>query len=462
MKRINNISLVTVAIAATVTLSGCNIYGKFKMPEDSALATEYVKAKEEPIDSATFGNLRWQEVFTDPVLVDLIYQGLDNNKDLANAKLNVDIAHAQLLGAKLSYLPSLALTPNGAGAKYGSSSYNWTYQLPLAASWEIDIFGKTLNNKRSAQAAYEMTKDYEQATRSQIIGAIANTYYAIAALESQLTLGRHTAELWAESVQTMKDLKESGRVNEAAVVQSKAQYYSILATITDIETQLDAMHNTMSLLMNVMPQKWTVTPQASLTAPAIMRDAIPMRELAARPDVRAAEQSLASAYYTTAGARAAFYPGLSITANGGFTNLVGGLVMNPGEWFVQLAGSLTAPIFARGQNIARLKAAKAQQKQALNNFEYALMNASAEVSDAMTVYEKSTEKRQYLAEQVKNLAKSVEITEELLKLGSEGTTYLEVLTAQQNLLQSQMNEITCDLSRSAAVINLYQSLGGGR
>ena len=460
--KFNKISLAIATVAAGIAFTGCNMYGKFKMPEDSALGQEYVKATEAQTDSTAFGNLKWQEVFTDPVLTDLIYQALDNNKDLRNAKLNVDIAHAQLLGARLSYLPSLALAPNAGKANYDGSWSAWSYQIPLAASWEIDIFGKILNSKRGARAAYEMSKDYHQAVRSQIIGAVANTYYALAALENSLTLSRNTAELWKQSVQTMKDLKEAGRVNEAAVVQSTAQYYSILASITDLEVQLDQMNNTMSLLMNVMPQKWMVADNATLNAPEILREAIPMRELAARPDIRAAEESLAAAYYTTAGARSAFYPSLNITANGGFTNLVGGMVMNPGKWFIQLAGQLTAPLFARGQNIARLKAAKAQQEQAMNNFEYALMSASAEVSNAMMLYQKSTEKAVLLQEQVGKLATSVEITEELLKLGGMSTTYLEVLTAQQQLLSAQMSELSCNLTTAQAVINLYQSLGGGR
>ena len=125
-------------------------------------------------------------------------------------------------------------------------------------------------------------------------------------------------------------------------------------------------------------------------------------------------------------------------------------------------GSLTIPLFSRGANIARLEAAKAQQQQAMNTFEYTLMSASAEVSDAMTLYAKSGEKLDLLRVQVENLEKSVEITEELLSLGTSGTTYLEVLTAQQSLLAAQMNEITCENNRARAVINLYQSLGGGR
>ena len=181
---------------ALTGLAGCNMYGKFKMPDDSQLGKAYAEAKEAPVDSAAFGNLRWQEVFTDPVLTDLIYQALDNNKDLRNAKLNVDIAAANRLGARLAYLPSLSLAPNGAGAKYFDvTDMSWTYQIPAAASWEVDIFGRLLNSKRGAEAAYRQTEAYRQAVRSQIIGGVANCYYTIAMLQQQLDLSRRTAEL---------------------------------------------------------------------------------------------------------------------------------------------------------------------------------------------------------------------------------------------------------------------------
>ncbi len=457
---IKNISRIAVVALSVTMLSSCHIYNKFDMPEDNALAQEYKEAKEAEVDSAAFGNLQWQQVFTDPVLVDLINQALENNTNLQNAKLNVDVAHAQLKGARLSYLPSVALAPNGAGTSYANSPFSWTYQLPMAVSWEIDIFGKLLNTNRGAKAALLQSKAYEQAVRSQIIAGVANCYYAIASLERQLELSRQTAEKWAESVEVMKNFKLAGRTNEAGVVQSTANYYSILASITDLEVALDQANNTMSLLLNVLPQKWNIAATATLNAPEMMREGVPMRELAARPDVRAAEQNVAVAYYATNQARANFYPGLSITANGGYTNLLGSMIVNPGDFFVQLAGSLTMPLFARGANIARLEATKAQQKQAMNNFEYALLSASAEVSDAMTIYQKSNEKSKLLVSQVENLEKSVEYTQELLSLGT--ATYLEVLTAQQSLLAAQMSQISCELTKQQAVINLYQSLGGGR
>lgn len=456
-----SIARPVIAIVMVAMLTGCGLYKKFEMPEETSLQKEYVEAKNSVADSCAFGNLQWQSVFTDPVLVDLINRALESNVDLANAKLNVDIAHANLRGARMSYFPSLMLTPTGGASSVSNEKLTgWNYTIPLTATWEIDVFGKLLNNNRLAQSAEEQAKAYKQAVRSQIIGAVANCYYSIATLQSQLQLSRETAVIWGENVQAMKDYKLAGRTNEAAVVQSQANYLSILAQITDLEVALDKANNTLSLLLNTMPQKWEISSEAQLNAPAIFRDGVPMRELAARPDVRAAEEAVAQAYYSTNIARASFYPGLSITANYGFTNSFGSFIKNPGDWFASLAGSLVAPIFSRGQNIARLEAAKAKQEQAMNSFQYTLLSASAEVSDALTTYDKNNEKALLLAEQVENLKKAEYYTKELFDAAS--ASYLEILTAQSSLLSAQMSELNCKLAKAQAIINLYQSLGGGR
>lgn len=454
--------MVVGAIAAA--LSGCHIYKKYETPQDIPLTKAYAEALAMPVDSAAFGNLAWQTVFTDPLLVDLIQRALENNTNLRNSQLNVEVAKAQVLGAKLSYLPSVALAPNVAAASYdGADLGPVTYTIPAQVSWEVDIFGKILNSKRGAQAALYQSEAYAQAVRSQIISGVATTYYTLAAINSQLTLSRNTAAIWKQTVQTMRDLKEAGRgVTEAAVVQSAANYYSILASITDLETTRVQLNNAMSLLLNTMPQEWPVTDKVDLAVPQIYRAGVPMAELASRPDVRASEQSLAAAYYATNSARAAFYPGLNIMANGGFTNLMGSIVQNPGVWFYQLAGSLAAPLFSRGQNIARLKAAKLQQQQALNNFEYTILSAASEVSNALTTYQNSAAKAEYLVSQVENLEKSVEYTNDLMLYSTGSTSYLEVLTAQSSLLQAQISQITTELAAAKAVINLYQALGGGR
>lgn len=455
------IKTATVAVAL-FTVTSCGIYKKYQTPDDTVLTKAYIEARQDSAscDSAAFGNLPWEKVFTDPVLAQYINTALENNLTLSDARYNIQLAQAQLKGARLAFFPSVALAPNGAGASYAGNPMSWSYTIPLSVSWEVDIFAKLLNNKRSAGVAVEAAEYYAQAVRSQIIASVATTYYSIASVESQLALSRNTAALWKESVQTMQTLYEAGNTTKAAVVQSEAAYQSVLASITDLEVSRVKLNNAMSILLGTMPQECPVSADATLAVPDMLIPGVPMCYLANRPDVNAAERGLATAYYATSSARAAFYPGLTITANGGFTNLLGSIVRNPGDWFVQLAGSLAAPLFSRGQNIARLEAAKIGQKQAMNKFETTVMSASAEVSEALTLYEKSGERAGYLNNQINALQLSVEYTTDML-VYADGT-YLEVLTAQQSLLTAQMNLLSCQLTRAQAVISLYQAMGGGR
>lgn len=462
LKLMNKIKICAVGAVLALTLSGCHIYNKYDLPTDkSSIAADFGKAAEAEVDSTALPYLGWRQIFTDPRLQDLISQALENNKDLKNAKLNVDIARAQLQGAKLSYLPSLAFTPNGGSASYGGSHMQWSYSLPLAAQWEIDAFAKILNRKRGAKASLEMSQDYEDAVHSQIICGVANVYYSLVMLNQQLDLTRRTSEIWKEQVESMELMKEAGRTNEAAVVQSRANYYNILGSIPTLEESINQLQNTMSLLLNTYPKSWVVTSELDFSIPENLVQGIPVSYLAWRPDVRAAERSLAVAYYATNSARANFYPSIVISAQGGFTNLLGSMIKNPGEWFIQLAGQLSAPLFSRGQNIATLKAAKAQQEQALNNFEYAVLGASADVSDALVSYTKNVEKNKYLQLQVEQLEKSVEYTNELF-MYNQNTTYLEVLTARSSLLSAQLACIANWHDRASALISLYQAVGGGK
>lgn len=458
----NKVIKGSLAVVMVATMSSCHIYQKYETPTTTPLTSEYAEAREAEVDSTALGNLSWQEVFTDPLLVSYINQALENNVDLANACLNVEAAQARVMGAKLAYLPSVALTPNGAGAKYGSYDMSWSYQLPAQVSWEVDLFGKLLNNKRSAQVNLLRTEAYAQAARSQIIASVASTYYTLGAVNRQLELSRNTSALWLETVNTMRNLKEAGRTTELGVKQAEANYHNILASITDLEATVVQLNNTMSLLLNVMPQQWEVNAYRDLEVPASAAAGVQMSMLAARPDVYAAEMSLASAYYATNSARSAFYPSLTITANGGFTNVLGSMISNPGDWFVQLAGSLVAPLFSRGQNLANLRVAKAQQQTALNTFEYTLLNAAAEVSNALTVYDRSIAKAEYLNLQVQDLTQAVDMVQDLFTYSTGSVDYLQVITAQQSLLSAQISLIDCNRARDLAVINLYQALGGGR
>ena len=453
MKATTIMRLGAASLLGAAMMSSCHIYNKFDMPTDTDLTRSYVEARDAEVDSAALGNLGWEKVFTDPLLQRYIQTALDNNKDLDNARLNIDIANAQLKGAKLSYFPSLAFAPNGAGAKYGRNDMNWTYQLPLQASWEVDIFGKLLNQKRAAQVGVEMADAYRQATQSQIIAGVARCYYQI------VMLNRRTAVIWEDQVKSMKLMKEAAKTNEAAVVQAQANYHSLLASIPDLELSIHQAQNSLSLLLNSYPQTCAVTSDMEFNMPATIDGGVPMSYLAVRPDVRAAERSFASAYYATNQARANFYPSLNISAAGGFTNNIG-MIVNPGKWFINLAGSLTAPLFSRGRNIAQLEAAKAQQQQALNDFQYSILNAAGQVSDALSEINCAASKREKLMLQIDDLEKSVNYTEILFTTAD--ATYLELLTSRASLLNAQMAALNCWYQRVGGIIYLYQTLGGGR
>lgn len=449
-------------VVLTVAMSSCHIYQKYELPsEENAFVEDYRKATEQPVDSTSLEYLGWEKVFTDPLLQSYIRQALANNHDLDDARHNVEIAQAQLKGAKLSYFPSLALNPNGGTSSYGGSHMSWSYTIPLAANWEIDVFGKILNRKRGAKVTVEQMEDYEQAVRSQIICGVANTYYALVLLKQQLDLTERTSVIWKDQVESMKAMKEAAYVNEAAVVQSAANYWNIMASIPDIKQSIVTTSNTLSTLLGTYPREWEVTSDLNFSLPVDVRNGIPMSYLAVRPDVRAAERGLAAAYYTTNSARAAFYPTLSISAQGGFTNLLGSMITNPGKWFIQLAGQLAAPLFSRGQNIATLEAAKAQQKQAMNAFEKAVLSASSDVSNALAQIANVNDKKISLEQQIDNLEKSVEYTQELLTLDQK-TTYLEVLTARSSLLSAQLSSLACWHTQVSSLISLYQAVGGGR
>lgn len=448
-------------VAAGLLLSSCHIYQKYELPTDNSFVKTYEQSLESA-DSISLPSLSWEKVFTDPILQGYIRTALDNNKDLDNAVENINIARAQLKGAKLSYFPAVALNPNGGAAKYGSGKLDtWSYTIPMAISWEVDVFGKILNRKRGAEVAVEQMEDYRQAVRSQIICGVANCYYSLMLLNQQLELSQRTAAIWKDQVESMRLMKQAGMVNEAAVVQSDANYWSIMSSIPDIKEGIYQLQNTLALLMHTYRQDWEVSSDMDFNLPVDISQGVPVSYLAARPDVRAAERGLAAAYYTTNSARAAFYPSLTISSNGGFTNLLGSMVSNPGKWFIQLAGSLSAPLFSRGANIANLEVAKARQRQAMNDFETSVLSASADVSDALASYRFNHEKRECLTQQINNLEKSVEYTQELLTLDSK-TTYLEVLTARSSLLNAQLASLNAWHNKVNALINLYQAVGGGR
>lgn len=450
-------------LCATALLSSCHIYKAYDRPEvntsgiyrDPASATDTLAA-----DTANMGNLPWKEVFRDPKLQSLIELGLQNNVDMQAAMLRVEENKALLTSARLSYLPSINLAPQGSLTSMDHSKAVKAYNLPAAASWEIDLFGKVLNAKRGAKADLLQSKAYEQAVRSQLIAGIANTYYSLLMLDRQVSISEETSRIWQENVRVMEAMKIAGMTNEAAVAQSKANSHQVEASLADLRRQVRETENALSVLLAEAPHTIERGTLEQQVLPEELAAGVPIQLLSNRPDVKAAEMTLAGAYYSTNQARSAFYPSLSISGTLGWTNGSGISVVNPGSLLLQALGSLTQPIFNRGKLIANLKISKAEEKIAQMNFQQSILNAGKEVSDALFLYDTAGKKITEHQAQVMELNRAVEYTQALFQSGQ--ASYLEILTAQQSLLGAQLNEVSDRFQRMQAVINLYEALGGGR
>ena len=449
---------IIVLTTATALLSSCGIYTKYQPAETTP---DNLYGEEVAVDDTTnFGNVNWRELFTDPQLQALIEQGLQNNTDLRSAQLQIEEAEAALMSAKLAFLPSFALSPQGTISSFEGGKATKTYTLPVTASWELDIFGRLRNAKQQAKALYAQSKDYQQAVRTQLIAGIANVYYTLLMLDEQLAISQQTEEAWKETVASTRALMDAGLANEAATSQMEAAYYSVQTSILDLKEQINQVENSLALLLAETPRRYERGKLADQRLPEDVAVGVPMQMLSNRPDVRAAERSLEQAFYATNLARAAFYPSIVLSGSAGWTNSAGSMIVNPGKFLASAVGSLTQPLFNKGQIMAQYRIAKAQQEEASLSFQQALLNAGSEVNDALVACQTSKAKTLLFEKQIQSLEKALESTSLLMEHGT--TTYLEVLTARQSLLSAQLSQTANRFTEIQSVINLYQALGGGR
>lgn len=445
-------------------MTSCGLYNKYERPEVNAKGiVRDVQSTTDTLavaDTASFGNLPWREVFTDPQLQSLIETGLANNTNLLNAALNVKMVEDQLIIAKLAFVPGFTFSPQGTVASWDGNKATKTYSLPVTASWSVDLFGNLLNVKRSAQMALLATKDYQQVVQTKVISNIANMYYTLLMLDKQLQVVNDMSKLVEETWNIMKIQKELGRVKETSVQSAEANLYSVQAQAADLKRQIRETENSLSLLLGQQAQTIKRGTFEGQSLPSKFSSGIGLQLLNNRPDVHYAEMSLAQCFYDVNTARSKFYPNITISGTGAFTNSGGGGIVNPGKWLLSAVGSLTQPIFAHGQIIAGLKVAKAKQEQAYNTWQNAVLSAGSEVSNALVLYNSSDEKSKLEEKQVESLKKNVEYNKMLFNDGS--ATYLEVITAQQSLLNAELSKVADDFYKMQAVVNLYYALGGGR
>lgn len=452
-------------VCATALLSSCHIYKSYDRPEDTDASGVYRDPQSadntlSDADTTNMGNLPWQEVFQDNKLQALVLQGLESNVDYQSALLRVEEAKAMLMSARLAYLPSLNIAPQGALNSFDHSRAAKSYQLPAVASWEIDLFGKLLNANRASKAALLQSEAYKQAVRSQLIATIANTYYTLLMLDRQVAISEETSRIWKENVRAMEAMKIAGMTTEAAVAQSKANSHQVEASLADLRRQVRETENALSVILMQPPHSIDRGVLEGQRLTDNLAVGVPLQLLSNRPDVKAAEMNLAGAYYATNQARSAFYPSITITGTAGWTNAAGSAIINPGSLILSAVGQLAQPIFNRGKLIANLKVSKAEEEIAKMNFQQSILNAGREVSDALYLYDAASKKLEEHSAQADILENAVEYTQALFHSGS--ASYLEILTAQQSLLSAQLNEVADTFQRMQAVINLYEALGGGR
>lgn len=446
--------------ALSVLTTGCGIYNKYERPDLSTVqADSLYRSDVAPDTASSIASLGWEELFTDPCLQSLIHRGLEANTDLQTAALRVKEAQATLMSSKLAYLPSLQLDPQGNLSSFDGSKTQKTYSLGGSASWEIDLFGKLTNAKRGARAALLESEAYRQAMQTQVIATVADSYYALLMLDEQVRVTTQTAESWREYVKSLHALMNAGEADRATLSQAEASRLSAESSLLSLQRQVAEQENALCVFIGEVPHRLERSTLDNQQFPDRMSVGLPIELLSRRPDVRQAEASLMQAFYATNSARSAFYPSITLSGSAGWTNSGGAAITNPGAWLLQAVGSLVQPLFNRGQNIANLKIAKAQQEEAVLAFKQSLLDAGQEVNNALIQWQTAREQILLDMEQVKQLETTVSDTRLLMQYGT--VNYLQVLTARQSLLSAQLTLASDRYSEIQGVINLYHALGGG-
>lgn len=439
-------------------MSACGIYNKYSRTDADVCIDSLYRESVPRADTATIATLPWRELFADPKLQTLITTGLERNVDLGIARLQVEEAQAALTNARLSYLPSLYLSAQAGVSRYNGQTQK-TYNLGVAASWEVDIFGKTTNAKRGAAAALEQRYAYELAVKTQLVATIAESYYTLLMLDAQLDISRRTLDNWDETISTLAALVEAGRANDLAVRQARANRTALEASILTIRKSVSETENSLCALLKEPSHTVSRGTLNEQTFPDTISAGVPLGLLANRPDVRQAEAALAEAFYATNSARSAFYPALTLSGTLGWTNSGSGAILNPGKWLSNAVAQLTAPLFNRGTNIANLKIAKARQEEAKLAFEQSLVEAGNEVNDALTEWQTADSRIRLDRQQISDLEAATENAKLLMRYTS--ANYLEVLTAQQSLLAAQLTLAQDRIAKIQGIIHLYHALAPG-
>jgi len=461
-----NFQFSIIIVLCAIMMSSCGVYKKYQSqteaPENLFGSGDSI-AQVALSDTLSIASLSWKEFFTDPLLQQLINTALENNTDLQSARIGVEQAQASLKAAKLAYLPSLSLNPQGSvsttmfGASGSGTGLGYSYSIPLQLDWNIGISGSVTVNKRKAKAVLAQAQAQRDVTQANLISTVAQYYFKLLLLDKELNILIETDSLWEESLETERALWENGQAYSTAVNQMESSCMDVKTQIVDTKRSILATENALCKLLRTTPHPIERGTWGAYALPERFGTGVPATLLENRADIKAADQSLAEAFYNTAAARAQFYPSFSLQGILGWTNN-GGMILDPGAMLLKAAASLMQPIFSQGKLQAQLKIAKLNQEDKLNSYVQTVLNAGNQVNEALADCQTARDKDALYKHQVKVLHEAYSGTHELMNNGK--ASYIEVLTAQESLLSAQLNEAENLYDGAIGLIGLYIALGG--
>jgi len=456
------LSMIMVLVISASLLSSCGIFKKYESVNPlGAPQSELSAAQQEVmqlIDSAD-----WQAFIEDPVLRSHINVALKSNVDYLSRQLAIREADARLRAAKLGFVPTLALSPANVGVSgtftpdNGTAGPTLSYQVPLALNWGGEGFGTLTNRKRQAQVLRDQAEDNRLVAHANLIATMARTYTQLQLLDYQAAIIDSTEQIWMKVLEVQRVLVKNGQAYSPSVGQMEASLINVRIQRKQLEQQIHTLELAFCLLKNEEPQDVARSPWTSYAFERMDIAPIPASKLSNRADVRAAERNVASAYYQTNMAKAAFCPALSLSGLVGWTNN-GGVVANPGQLLMNAVLGLAQPIFAGGKLKANLTIAKAQQEDAANRYVETMLKAGSEVNNALYRCQSAQDQDTLYLRLLATQKESYEGTLELMRNGK--ASYLEVLSAQENYLKAQLADVTNRYNGLISLIDLYIALGG--
>jgi multidrug efflux system outer membrane protein len=446
-------------------LQGCLLgpdYERPKVDVPQSFRFEYANA-------ADVVNTEWWEQFQDPALNDLIKAALENNLDVKVAAARVDEFLAQFVITRSALFPQISAgfdaarqrtsQSGGVPLPAGVSPIFNQFQANLSALWTIDVFGQVRRETEAARANLNANEEARRATILTLVASVASSYITLRSLDRQLEIATSTTASRADSVKVFTLRQQFGQTSAMELAQSESDYESTAATIPQLETQIAQQEDALSVLLGRNPAPILRGRElAALAVPAVPAG-MPSDLLERRPDLRQAEQNLIAQNALIGAARALYFPSFSLTGLfGSVSSRFSNLITGPAKVW-SFAGSAMEPIFEGGNIIGQNKAAEARQQEALFSYEKAIQVAFQQVDDALIAVQKSREQLEIQTKQVDALRTYYR----LAKARYEGgyTSYLDVLDAERNLFNAELQRTQTESATLTNLVNLYMAMGGG-